>query len=153
MAEYKNGFYIGPMTEKYIDEVYAIETDSFSVPWTRESIVKDLTKNERSLYFCAFTGDNKVAGYAGMWHVVNEGHILNIAVGGRHRRLGIGSMLMDALFETARNLEMIALTLEVRIGNAPAMGLYHKYGFKVEGIRKNYYIDTHEDAVIMWRYL
>jgi ribosomal-protein-alanine N-acetyltransferase len=88
-----------------------------------------------------------------MWHVVNEGHILNIAVAERYRRRGIGSLLMDSLIETARNLEMIAMTLEVRVGNAPAMGLYHKYGFKVEGLRKNYYADTKEDAVIMWKYL
>ncbi len=62
-------------------------------------------------------------------------------------------MLIEKLVETAMEKEMIGLTLEVRIGNAPAQGLYHKYGFRAEGLRKNYYPDTHEDAVIMWKYL
>jgi ribosomal-protein-alanine N-acetyltransferase len=87
-----------------------------------------------------------------MWHVVNEGHINNIAVDEPYRRLGVGSLLMDKLFELAHEKEMIGLTLEVRIGNRAAMGLYHKYGFKVDGIRKNYYADTKEDAAVMWKY-
>jgi ribosomal-protein-alanine N-acetyltransferase len=105
------------------------------------------------LNFVAIDEQGAVAGYAMMWHVVNEGHINNIAVSEAHRRMGVGSLLMDKLFEEARRLEMIGLTLEVRVGNRAAMGLYNKYGFKVEGLRKNYYTDTKEDAAIMWKYM
>jgi ribosomal-protein-alanine N-acetyltransferase len=139
------------MEERHLDAICEIENNSFSVPWSRKSIYDDIVKNH-TLNFVAVDEDGTVAGYAMMWHVVNEGHINNIAVSEPYRRMGVGSLLMDRLFEEARRLEMIGLTLEVRIGNRAAMGLYHKYGFKVEGLRKNYYSDTKEDAAIMWKY-
>jgi ribosomal-protein-alanine N-acetyltransferase len=143
-------FAVFPMNPAHIDEVHAIEERSFLTPWSKESIKEDLWK-PHSLYFIAQHKEtNKIAGYAGMWHVVNEGHINNIAVDEPYKRQGIASLLMDALIESARERDMIGLTLEVRMGNRAAMGLYHKYGFKAEGIRKNYYTDTNEDAVIMW---
>ena len=141
---------IEPMSLAHLDAVYDIEARSFSIPWTKASIRQDLTKNDKSHYYVAKIVGT-VAGYAGMWHVVNEGHINNIAVDEPYRRFGIGSKLMDTLIETAHALGMIGLTLEVRVGNHAAMGLYHKYGFKIEGYRKNYYADTKEDAVIMWK--
>ena len=141
---------IEPMTIAHLDAVYGIETRSFSIPWTKSSIRQDLTKNDKSHYYIAKV-EGAVAGYAGMWHIVNEGHINNIAVDEPYRRFGVGSRLMDQLIETAHAFNMIGLTLEVRVGNCAAMGLYHKYGFKIEGIRKNYYADTKEDAVIMWK--
>ena len=76
----------------------------------------------------------------------------NIAVAEAYRRRGVGSLLMERLILAAKTSEMIGLTLEVRAGNRAAMGLYHKYGFAAEGYRKNYYADTKEDAVIMWKY-
>ena len=148
MQQYK----IIKMKAEHVDEVFGIESRSFSSPWSRESIFNDLTKNENAHYFIA-EQNGSIAGYAGLWHIVNEGHINNIAVDEPFRRNGIASLLMDALIEFAKQKEMIGITLEVRVGNHAAMGLYHKYGFKVEGIRKNYYSDTKEDAVIMWKYL
>ena len=126
------------MREEHIDGVLAVEEATFSIPWTRADFEREVRENAMAIYYTALL-DGKIVGYAGMWHVVTEGHITNVAVLEEVRGRGIGAM--------------IGLTLEVRIGNAPAQGLYHKYGFRAEGLRKNYYPDTHEDAVIMWKYL
>ena len=88
-----------------------------------------------------------------MWHVVNEGHIINVAVKEEKRRKGVGALLIKKLIEIALEKEMIGLTLEVRISNTAGQRLYHKFGFKAEGIRRKYYADTGEDAIIMWKYL
>lgn len=142
---------IMPMTLLHLDAVYEIEYNTFAIPWAREDFEHELRGNKRALYFVAKNGD-KVIGYCGMWHVVNEGHITNIAVAEDHRRQGIGHMLLNALEAEARLHSMIGLTLEVRVGNEYAMRLYNKHGFKIEGLRKNYYADTKEDAAIMWKY-
>jgi len=143
---------IEPMTMEHLDAVYAIETDSFSVPWTYESLRDEILKNKMAYYFVAVEG-GVVIGYAGMWHVINEGHITNIAVQEEHRGKGIGAALVNRLIAFAVEKEMIGLTLEVRFGNAAAQRLYFKHGFTIEGTRKNYYVDTKEDALIMWKNL
>ncbi len=140
-----------PMTEAHISGVVLVEEATFSIPWTRADFEREVRENRMAIYYVAVM-DGRVVGYAGMWHVVTEGHITNVAVLEEARGKGIGAMLMERLIETAIEKEMIGITLEVRMGNAPAQGLYHKYGFRAEGIRKNYYPDTHEDAVIMWKY-
>jgi len=141
-----------PMTEGHIDEICEIEKDCFSVPWSRDMFLEEFDRPTPAYYFIAADA-GMILGYAGMWHIINEGHITNIAVRPEHRRSGIGQRLLDKLIETAMEQEMIGLTLEVRMNNTPAQGLYAKNGFKPEGIRKNYYPETREDAVIMWRYL
>lgn len=140
-----------PMEEQHIDGVLAVEEATFSIPWTRKDFEKEVKENHMAIYYVAVM-DGKIVGYAGMWHVVTEGHITNVGVLEEARGHGIGAMLMEKLIEAAEEREMIGITLEVRMGNAPAQGLYHKYGFKAEGIRKNYYPDTKEDAIIMWKY-
>jgi len=147
----KNDIIIAPMELSHLDAVFEIEKHSFLSPWTRESIAKELTENERAVYVVALES-GAVIGDAGMWHVVNEGHITNIAVDFNHRNRGVGGAILNRLTEIAAEREMIGLTLEVGMGNAPAQRLYAKYGFKPEGIRKNYYRDTKEDAIIMWKY-
>ncbi len=139
------------MKLKHIEQVYAIEKDSFSIPWTREDFRKEVEENERAIYVVAVEGV-KVLGYGGMWHIVNEGHITNVAVKEECRKKGIGSMILEELIKISIENEMIGITLEVRVGNSDAMKLYSKYGFKVEGYRKNYYSDTREDAIVMWKY-
>ncbi len=138
------------MKETDIEEVFEIELESFSVPWDKKSFYDEMS-NKLAIYIVA-REDGKIIGYAGMWHVVTEGHITNVAVCEEHRQKGVGSLLMEKFIEIGKQKEMIGLTLEVRIGNENAMRLYSKYGFKPEGIRKNYYADTKEDAVIMWLY-
>lgn len=142
---------IVPMQEEHIDGVLAVEEDAFSIPWTRQDFEREVKENAMAIYFVALEGE-KIVGYAGMWHVVTEGHITNVAVLHEYRRQGIGKLFMENLEKAALEKEMIGITLEVRISNEPAQRLYHKYGFRSEGLRKNYYSDTHEDAVIMWKY-
>jgi len=142
-----------PMNVKHIKQVHDIETTCFSIPWSEAAFRDELAKGERAVYAVAL--DEKTdtpIGYGGMWHIINEGHITNIAVMPEFRRAGVGQQLLDYLLDAAKSLEMIGLTLEVRMGNEPAQKLYTKNGFKPEGIRKNYY-ESGEDAVIMWKYL
>ncbi|MCL2593146.1 MAG: ribosomal protein S18-alanine N-acetyltransferase [Defluviitaleaceae bacterium] len=137
---------------EHLNDVYAIEEDSFSIPWSKHELEKDAFENKLSIYLLALF-EGEVAGYVGMWHVVNEGHITNIAVKKEYRGNGIGDKLIKQLINIAIEKEMIGITLEVRMNNAPAQKLYANNGFKIEGLRKNYYKDTKEDAIIMWRYL
>ena len=143
---------ITKMCKEHIDAVYAIECDSFAVPWSKDSLFKDFSQ-KHAHYFVAVDDSGEVCGYCGMWHIVNEGHITNIAVKPDTRRQGIGEKLVGRLIDLAYEKEMIGITLEVRMNNAPAHALYAHMGFKPEGIRKGYYSDTKEDAVIMWKYL
>ena len=142
---------IVPMTEEHLDDVVVLEEATFSIPWPRSEFEREVKENKMAIYYVAVE-DGRVIGYAGMWHVVMEGHITNVGVLQEVRRKGVGSMLMEKLIEIAVEKKMFGITLEVRMGNAPAQALYHKFGFKAEGIRKNYYADTKEDAIIMWKY-
>ena len=139
------------MNMSHIDGVVELENACFVLPWTREDFVKEVEANKMAVYKVALA-DGRVAGYAGMWHIVNEGHVTNIAVSPDYRRMGIGEKLLKALFDVAEEREMIGITLEVRISNTAAQKMYTKNGFKPEGFRKRYYSDTGEDAVIMWKY-
>jgi len=147
---------IRPFEEKYLDEAYAIEEDSFSIPWSKGELRKELSNNLARYYVAVDDGDGRepeeVVGYAGLWHVVTEGHITNVAVKPERRREGIGTRLMAQLIMYAKEYEMIGLTLEVRIGNTGAQKLYTALGFKPEGIRKNFYSAPTEDAIVMWKY-
>ena len=142
---------IMPMTANDIDGVLKAEESCFAIAWTRTDFEREMNENKLAIYFVAKDGE-KIVGYAGMWHVVTEGQITNVAVLEEYRGQKVGSLLMDALIKTAEEREMIGITLEVKISNYPAQKLYTKYGFKPEGFRKNYYKDTNEDAVVMWKY-
>lgn len=142
---------IVPMKEEHLDGVLALEEATFAIPWSRADFEREIKENAMAIYYVALQ-EGSVVGYAGMWHVVTEGHITNVGVLEEMRGAGIGSLLMERLIAAALEKEMIGMTLEVRMGNAPAQALYHKYGFRAEGIRKNYYQDTKEDAIIMWKY-
>lgn len=139
------------MTKKHLDSVYKIEKECFSNPWSKKSLEDELFKNKFAIYIVALD-ENKVIGYGGMWHIINEGHITNIAVTEKYRNQGVATAIVNKLSEIAISKEMIGLTLEVRMANESAKALYTKLGFRVEGIRKEYYSDTLEDALIMWKY-
>lgn len=143
---------ITKMGNEHIEGVLNVENSCFHIPWTKQDFIREINENKMAVYFVALDETEKVVGYAGMWHVVNEGHITNVAVLEECRGRGIGRLLLEALFDVAREREMIGITLEVKISNAPAQKLYTGLGFKPEGIRKRYYADTGEDAVIMWKY-
>lgn len=139
------------MAEKHIDQVVKVEEACFHIPWTKKDFEREVYENKMAIYLVALV-DHNIVGYAGMWHVVNEGHITNVAVLEEYRKQGIGDALMIELIHIAEEKEMIGITLEVKMSNMAAQKLYTKYGFRPEGIRKNYYQDTKEDAIIMWKY-
>jgi len=145
-------FTVKNMNEKHLEQVFEIEKTCFVTPWSYDSLLTELRENSLAVYLVALNGAD-VVGYAGMWHVVNEGHITNIAVKEEHRRKGIGTKILKRFIKIAAERGMMGLTLEVRISNIAAQRMYTKLGFKPEGFRKNYYDDTREDAVIMWKYL
>lgn len=138
--------------EEHIDDIVIIENLSFKIPWSRQSIIEEIIQNKAAVYICAEVG-GKAVGYAGMWQVCDEGHITNIAVHPEFRSSGVGSLLMEALLAIAKERGITALTLEVRRSNHNALGLYGKYGFKEGGMRKAYYADNKEDAIIMWKHM
>ena len=135
----------------HIDGIEAIEKLSFTIPWSRQSITEEILENDIAVYICAMTGE-KVVGYAGMWQICDEGHITNIAVHPEFRSSGVGSALLKAILEIAEERGIVSLTLEVRRSNQVAQGLYKKFGFEEGGMRKAYYADDNEDAVIMWKH-
>jgi [ribosomal protein S18]-alanine N-acetyltransferase len=91
-----------------------------------------------------------IAGYGGVWLTVNEGHITTIATAPEMRRRGVGELVLNGLIDAARDLGAEVLTLEVRVSNTAAQKLYLKYGFAAKGVRRRYYTDNNEDALIMW---
>lgn len=145
-----NNIEIIPFRENHVKDVLFISTLSFVTPWTKESIEKEL-ENKFARYLIA-EKDGIVVGYAGVWLILDEGHITNIAVHPEFRGIGAGDMLLEALMELCRLEGINSMTLEVRRSNNIAQSLYKKHGFIEEGIRKNYYSDTNEDAIIMWKY-
>lgn len=139
------------MAEDHLDGVLVVENLSFMIPWSRNAFVDELTKNELAIYLVALSG-SQVVGYGGFWKIFDEGHITNIAVHPEFRRCGIASKIMEKILEVCDSDHIRGITLEVKRSNTAAQKLYEKYGFKTEGVRKGYYSDTGEDALIMWRH-
>jgi ribosomal-protein-alanine N-acetyltransferase len=136
------------MAASDLDVVHAIEVSSFASPWSREALEIELG-NPRAFYVVA-ESNGVVTGYGGEWIILDEAHITNIAVlpAGRGKRFG--ERLLIALLQEARYRGARRATLEVRVGNAVAIALYRKYGFESVAIRKRYYADNDEDALVMW---
>ena len=133
-----------------IDDIYAIEVECFADPWSVSALMYEVCE-ENSVCLMAVNENDDVVGHVSMRHIINEGHINNIAVTAVRRKNGVGSLLLEALLQEAVKREMIGLTLEVRASNEPAIKLYEKFGFIPEGCRKNYYFNPTEDAIIMWK--
>lgn len=129
-------------------EIFAIEMECFSVPWSLDSIETELLNEDKKLYYVIEDG-NGVVGYAGAWLVYDEGQITNIAIRPSARRQGFGAKLTSALIEECFKRGMHEIFLEVRISNLSALSLYRQLGFTVKGMRKNYYSEPKEDAYIM----
>lgn len=144
---------IEPMRVRDLDAVLAIERASFPTPWSRYAYLSELLENDRAYYAVAKAHDRRVAGYIGMWLVIDEGHITTIAVHPLHRGRGIGRQLLEAAEAIARERGALRITLEVRVSNTVAHSLYLKMGYADAGIRPGYYRDNNEDAIIMWKEL
>ena len=140
------------MTLSDVDRVYEIELESFSPPWSKDSFVRELTENKLARYFVIEINGFIVA-YGGMWLIVDEAHVTNIAVAKDFRGLGMGNILVERMADMALGEGAENMTLEVRVSNERAINLYKKFGFEEYGIRPNYYIENNEDALIMWKKL
>lgn len=141
---------IRPAEPKDVDDIAEMETICFAHPWSRDSIMQEITSNEMAHYIVAVM-DGRVIGYVGAWQILDEGHITNVAVRPEYRGNHIGSTLIGVMIELGNRIGMVRFTLEVRSSNEPAKALYRNFGFKEAGLRKGYYEDNGEDAVIMWR--
>ncbi|RIW29391.1 ribosomal-protein-alanine N-acetyltransferase [Bacillus salacetis] len=137
------------MNTEDLDQVMEVESHSFSIPWSRDAFFNELETNHFATYIVIEDND-QVIGYCGVWIIVDEAHITNIAVLPSYRGRGLGGKLMGSMIEIAKEMGARTMTLEVRVSNDPAQSLYRKFGFHDGGIRKNYYSDNQEDALVMW---
>ena len=140
-------FMITDAREELLPQIAEIERECFSAPWT-EKMLRAQLDGERCVFLTALEGGT-VLGYVGMTFVLDEGYISNVAVAPLWRRRGAGGALIAELIRRGRALNLAFLTLEVREGNAPAVALYAKYGFRVVGRRRGYYEKPREDALLM----
>jgi ribosomal-protein-alanine N-acetyltransferase len=150
----QNSQTIGPlefrsMRIEDIPAICEIEQEAFATPWTAGAFHNELTNNQFARYMVMESGD-QVIGYGGMWLIMDEAHVTNVAVRNDYRGQGLGERLMRELQKTARYFGAMRMTLEVRPSNAVAQRLYAKLGFYSVGVRRGYYTDNQEDAVIMW---
>jgi ribosomal-protein-alanine N-acetyltransferase len=160
-------FVVESMTLADLDDVMQIEQVSFSAPWSARAYRYEITENEYSIMLVVrprrraeswlpkllhrlnFTGPSPVLGYGGSWVMVDEIHIATLAIHPRWRGLGLGELLLLSLVERGAEKGARRATLEVRVSNEVALGLYRKYGFEITATRRGYYTDNNEDAYIM----
>lgn len=139
---------IEPMRLEDLPAVHAIEEASFTAPWPPHAYRSELESNRLAHYLVARAGDT-IAAYGGMWLMVDEAHITTFGVHPEWRRQGIGRQLLLNLMDLGATLRARRMTLEVRVSNEPAQGLYRSFGFEVVGRRPRYYTDDGEDALVM----
>jgi ribosomal-protein-alanine N-acetyltransferase len=140
------------MCPEDLDEVLAIERASFSMPWSRGAFIYEMQQN-RVARCWVMREDGHAIGYLCLWEIADELHITNIAVHPSHRRQGVGRMLLQDILEDARERRLRLVVLEVRPSNTEARTLYEGFGFRVIGLRRGYYYDTGEDALVMEAHL
>lgn len=146
-------FKILNLTKKYIEQIYEIESVSFGKHhWSKDSFIKELN-NPCATYFGIFSTNLtlELCGYIGLWQVLDEGHITTLAVAPLCRNVGLADKLLYHLILNSISKNIKWLTLEVRVSNKAATNLYKKHNFKEMGIRKKYYYDNNEDALILWK--
>ncbi len=138
------------MTADDVEAVYAIELATFPAPWTLDSFHYEMRENKYAHYIVAVNDNNKIIGFCGMWIVIDAAQITNVAVVEEARGLGIGEALMREAMNAATSGGAEMMSLEVRVTNTVAQNLYRKLNFQDGGIRKGYYTDNGEDALVMW---
>jgi ribosomal-protein-alanine N-acetyltransferase len=132
-----------------LSAIEAIEQRAYPTPWSRSMFASELAK-PTSICLGAFEGSDLV-GYVINSRYVDAWHVMNVAVDPERQRRGVASALLQRLFELTRDDERRGYTLEVRVSNEDAIRLYERLGFEARGIRRGYYTDNREDALIMWR--
>lgn len=135
-----------------LDEILAIEQASFTNPWTREMYLAELRNKGVSFFYLARDGALRVVvGFCSFWLVLDELHINNLAVLPDRRRQGAASALLERVLQEGKRLGARRATLEVRRSNDPARQLYARFGFSAAGVRRGYYTNPIEDALVLWR--
>jgi ribosomal-protein-alanine N-acetyltransferase len=133
-----------------LDAIETIERVSYPTPWSRSMFVSELAKPS-SLSIAAVLPDEQLIAYLVLSRYVDAWHVMNVAVAPAFRRLGVASAMLHNLFEVTKEDAQRGYTLEVRVSNAPAIRLYESFGFVSRGVRRGYYTDNREDALIMWK--
>jgi len=140
---------MAPMRTRDLRGVLAIEQVVFPQPWTHRLFVEELSQRKSRAYRAAWV-DRTVVGFAGLMFIDDEAHVNNIAVAPSWQGRGLGGALLADLVRVALERGARHLTLEVRVGNEPAIALYRRFGMAPVGVRPNYYPETGDDALIMW---
>jgi ribosomal-protein-alanine N-acetyltransferase len=138
-----------PMRRRHLRQVIQIENEVEAAPWSLSLLLAELARPAGRFYVVARVR-GRVAGYAGLLISLDEAHVTKIAVDPVWQRQQIGSRMMVNLTRAALALEARHMTLEVRVSNEPAIAMYRRFGFEVEGTRKGYYAESKEDAYVMW---
>jgi [ribosomal protein S18]-alanine N-acetyltransferase len=142
---------IVPMRRRHLRAVVRIETQVYPRPWTHSLFVSELALRSSRSYVVARAGRD-VVGYAGLMMSLTDGHVTTIAVDPAWHRRGVGMRLLLTLVREAIDRGALAMTLEVRLSNRGAQEMYKRFGFTAVGVRKGYYADIGEDALVMWAY-
>ena len=140
---------IKPLTKEYVDQVCILEEEAFSMPWHRESFL-EMINNKNACYLVGIINGDVVAS-CGLRNIVGDGEITNVVTAANMRGKGIGRKMLLKLMERGIQMGVEAFTLEVRKSNETAIHLYEELGFVSEGVRKNFYEEPVEDALIMWK--
>jgi ribosomal-protein-alanine N-acetyltransferase len=142
---------IVPMRRRHVRSVARIEAQVYPRPWSNSLFISELALRSTRAYFVAKIG-REVVGYAGLMMSMTDGHVTTIAVDPGWQRHNIGKRLLLGIAREGLERGATALTLEVRLSNGPAQEMYKRFGFTAVGVRKGYYGDTGEDALVMWAY-
>jgi len=140
---------ITPMRRRHLRSVLRIEAQVYPRPWSLGLFMSELALKTTRTYLVARVGSD-VVGYAGLMITGSDGHVTTVAVDPLWHRNGVGTRLMLGLSRAAATKGCTGLTLEVRVGNTAAQAMYRAFGFAPAGVRKNYYTETNEDAIVMW---
>jgi [ribosomal protein S18]-alanine N-acetyltransferase len=139
---------IREMTIEDLERVCQIEQEAFSHPWSRDDFEIELLSNPYSLYY-VYELDREIVSYIGLWLIYEKAQITTIAVKNKYRGQKISRVLMNHVDRICKENDIEICSLEVRVSNLTAIGLYKSSGFEIKGIRKDYYQDNHEDAYLM----
>lgn len=142
--------FITKMVPEDLEAVINIAEEAYgNHHWSKASFYDEMNNN-LAKYYCAKTSNGEIIGFAGTWHIIDEGHLTTIAVKKCYLRQHVAESILIKILEDCYTEGIKYLTLEVRVSNEPAINLYKKYGFNSLGTRKAYYQDNNEDALIMW---
>jgi ribosomal-protein-alanine N-acetyltransferase len=141
---------ITTMRRRHLRNVLRIEEQTSSTPWSLGLFLAEVRRDERDYIVALSDDDERVLGFAGLLYVVDEGHVTTVSVDPKVQRGRIGTRLMLELARRAITRGSDSITLEVRASNKPALALYRRFGFAPSGVRKDYYKDPTEDALVLW---